>query len=102
MIALEEAQAAGSPVAGHRTTDREQIASAAVRRWNSFARRNGKWGGDQLERRIEDLAKVLRDQLEERPDLVGPLMNDYRWLARRLAEVLAKTPLPHGVADTSK
>ena len=35
--------------------------------------------------RIEDLAKGLRDHFEENPQLVGPLMDDYRHLAGVLA-----------------
>lgn len=90
MVAVEQAQTAGSPVVGAALADRERIVQAALRRWNSFPRRNKKVGGDLLERRIEDLAKGLCDQFERQPSLVGPLMTDYRWLARRLAEVLIR------------
>jgi hypothetical protein len=90
MIAVEEARIAGSPVAGQLASDREQIVQTALRRWNTFARRNRKAGGDPLERRIEDLAKGLRDRVEQLPSLTGPLMNDYRGLARRLAEILTE------------
>jgi hypothetical protein len=38
--------------------------------------------------RIEDLAKGLRDSLEADRSLVGPLVEDYRHLARVLALVL--------------
>jgi hypothetical protein len=39
--------------------------------------------------RIKDLAKGLRDRFERNPQLVGPLMEDYRYLASRIAEVLS-------------
>ena len=92
MIAVEEARRTGSPVAGQQATDREQIVQTALKRWNSFPRRNRKAvGGDPVERRIEDLAKGLRERVEQRPNLTGPLMGDYRWLARKLAEVLTQT-----------
>jgi hypothetical protein len=90
MIAVEEARTAGSPVAGRQPLDREQIVQTALRRWSTFPRRNRRVVGDPLERRIEDLAKGLRDQVEQRPTLTGPLMNDYRWLARKLAEVITE------------
>jgi hypothetical protein len=88
MVALEEARIAGSPVAGQQPSDREQIVQTALRRWNTFARRNRKPGGDPMERRIEDLAKGLRERVDQRPNLTGPLMSDYRWLARKLAEII--------------
>jgi hypothetical protein len=75
---VEEAWQAGSPVAGQQAADRERIVHAAVRRWSSFPRRNGKAGGDLAERRIEDLAKGLCERIERRPGLTGPLMEDYR------------------------
>ena len=94
LAALEEARSAGSPVVGAEAADRQQMARSAVTRWNSFARRNRKRDGDLFERRVEDLAKGLRSELDARPSLVGPLMGDYRWLARRLAEVLTETTTP--------
>jgi hypothetical protein len=81
---------AGSPVAGQQVSDREQIVQTALKRWSTFARRNRKVEGDPLERRIEDLAKGLRDRVERRPSLTGPLMSDYRWLARKLAGILVE------------
>lgn len=91
MAALEEAQIAGSPVAGRQPSDRERIVETALRRWNTFPRRNRTVGGDAFERRIEDLAKGLRSRVERQPSLTGPLMSDYRWLARKLAEILLAT-----------
>jgi hypothetical protein len=38
---------------------------------------------------VEDLAKGLRDRFEVNPAAAGPLMEDYRHLAARLAAVLA-------------
>ena len=90
MVVVEEASIAGSPVAGRHASDREQIVETALRRWSTFARRNRKAAvGDPFERRVEDLAKGLRDRVEQRPSLTGPLMGDYRSLARKLAEILA-------------
>lgn len=81
LAAVEEAWRAGSPVAGQQAPDRRRIVHAAVRRWNSFPRRNIKARGDLAERRVEDLAKGLCERVEQRPNLAGPLMDDYRWLA---------------------
>jgi hypothetical protein len=58
-----------------------------LRRWRSFGNRAGKRRPSD-EARIEDLAKGLRDCLEPDRSLVGPLMEDYRYLARVLAPVL--------------
>jgi len=96
MVALKEAQIAGSPVAGQQISDRERIVETALRRWNTFPRRNRKPGGDPFERRIADLAKGLREQVEQQPSLTGPLMNDYRWLARKLAEILTEAAVATG------
>jgi hypothetical protein len=96
MVALEEARTAGSPVAGQQNSDRERIVENALRRWNTFPRRNRKTVGDPFERRIEDLAKGLRDQVERQPSLTGPLMRDYRWLARKLAEILTDPSVATG------
>ena len=96
MVGVEEAWAAGSSVAGQQASDREQIVEAALKRWSTFPRRNRKSGGDPLERRIEDLAKGLRDRVEQRPTLTGPLMGDYRSLARKLAEILTDAGVASG------
>lgn len=77
----------GSPIVASPRRD-EVLAGVALRRWRSFERRNkGKDGS--LDRRTEDLAKGIRDAVEPDRQLVGPLMEDYRYLAGRLAEVLA-------------
>lgn len=97
MAAVEEAWGAGSRVAGRTPADREQIVQAALRRWGSFSRRSKRIGGDSLELRIEDLAKGLRDRVEQHPSLTGPLMSDYRWLARKLAAIFSDaTAAPDG------
>lgn len=96
MVAVEEARKAGSPVAGQQTSDQELIVQTALRRWNTFPRRNRKAGGDPLERRAEDLAKGLRDQVEQQLSLTGPLMNDYRWLARKLTGILMEAAAAAG------
>lgn len=81
-LVLLELCRAGSPVLRPENVD--DALAVAVRRWRSFQRRNTKRAGD-LEARTEDLAKGLRDRFEEEPHLVGPLMEDYRFLASVLA-----------------
>jgi len=71
----------GSPVV--RPDNVEDTITFGWRRWCSFDRR-AKRSGD-FEARVEDLAKGLRDRLEANRQLVGPLMEDYRLLARALA-----------------
>jgi hypothetical protein len=43
-----------------------------------------------FEARVEDLAKGLRDAFEAGRQLVGPLMEDYRFLARTLGAEFAR------------
>lgn len=95
-VAVEQARTAGSPVVGGDTAARERIVEIAVRRWSSFPRRDPKTGSDVRERRIEDLAKGLCHQIDKQPGLVGRLMTDYRWLARRLAEVFEQVQVGVG------
>lgn len=83
---------AGCPVAGHDDAERQKIAAVAIRRWRSFARRSTYPNQASRAERAEDLAKGLRDRLEVEPALAGPLMEDYRHLAARLAAVLADPP----------
>lgn len=80
--ALLELYRSGSPIVREENVD-EMIAIAA-RRWRSFERRRAQRSGD-LGARTEDLAKGLRDRFEAQPHLVGPLMEDYRFLAGVLA-----------------
>lgn len=79
---------AGNPVAGQTEDDWKRIANVAVRRWRSAHRRLRKNASHYD--RIEDLAKGLRDQMEADPSLAGPLIEDYRSLAGRLAEVIVE------------
>ncbi|HET6760096.1 MAG TPA: hypothetical protein VFH20_12540 [Propionibacteriaceae bacterium] len=90
---MEQLRMDGSPVAWPETT--EATISQGWRRWRSFHRRH-KRGSDDFEARVEDLAKGLCSAFEEEPRLVGPLMTDYRHLARTLAVVFAQA------SDTSK
>jgi hypothetical protein len=71
----------GSPVV--RPEAVETTIAVGWRRWRSFDRR-AKHSGD-FEARVEDLAQGLRDRFEANRQLVGPLMEDYRFLARTLA-----------------
>jgi hypothetical protein len=77
----------GCPIAGSDQVHWEQIADVAIRRWHSIGRRRHK----QVVHadRVEDLAKGLRDRFSPDPKLVGPLMEDYRYLAARIAKVLS-------------
>jgi hypothetical protein len=75
----------GCPVAS--PDGRETMVRVAVRRWRSSGRRGGAKPQSRDER-IEDLAKGLRDAFEADRRLVGPLMKDYRHLARSFADVL--------------
>jgi hypothetical protein len=80
--ALLELCRSGSPIVREENVD--EVIAIAARRWRSFDRRNAKRSGD-LDARTEDLAKGLRDHFEVQTHLVGPLMEDYRFLAGVLA-----------------
>lgn len=64
----------------------ERATEVTLRRWQSFTRRAPRHatrdGG------IEDVAKALRDAFEPDRRLVGPMMDEYRALARAAAAVL--------------
>lgn len=79
---LGNAALAGSPVVRADAIDR--MAEVARRRWSSYARRHP--SNAALADRVEDLAKGLRDSMENEPALAGPLMEDYRFVAAKLAE----------------
>jgi hypothetical protein len=80
--AIEAAWESGCPVA----SAAEKMAPVAVRRAASVHRRLG--GSPDREQRIEDLAKGLRDRFEGDRRLVGPLMEDYRYLAAKIVDAL--------------
>jgi len=80
--AIRAAWEDGCPVAGHP----EELAPLAVRRWRSAERRIK--GETDRESRIRDLAKGLMQIYEDDPGHVGPLKEDYRYLAQRIAEAI--------------
>ncbi len=81
------ASSVGCPVAGQSDDDHAEIAATALRRWFASERRL-KPAASYAER-VEDLAKGLRDRFESDPSLVGPLMEDYRWLALQIADTIS-------------
>jgi len=84
VAALTRAFDDGSPVAGRSVDQRREIAVVALRRIRSFQRR-----GVPIDDRphcIRDLAKGLVNCLEAEPDWVGPLMEDYQFVASRLLD----------------
>jgi hypothetical protein len=87
---IAEASRAGSPVAAKDDNGQRDMAAVALRRWSSFERRAKKKPSD-MDARVEDLAKGLRDAYEVDRNLVGPLIVDYRWLAERIAAALASS-----------
>lgn len=93
LLAVIEAEAlSGCPVAGHDDEARQEIAAVAMRRWRSFPRRSARPGRATRDERVEDLAKGLRDRFEVDPALAGPLLEDYRHLAARLAAIRGAPP----------
>jgi hypothetical protein len=84
VAALTRAFNDGSPVAGQSPELRREVAVAALRRIRSFPRR-----GVSIDDRphcVHDLAKGLADYLEAEPNLVGPLMKDYQFVAGGLLD----------------
>ena len=74
----------GSPVAGQSLDRRREIAVAALRRIRSFRRRRVPINDRSYS--VLDLARGLVDYLEDEPDLVGPLMKDYQFIASGLLD----------------
>lgn len=93
LLAIAETEhQAGSPVAGRDDANRRETVEVAIRRWRSFSRRSRHPKRAVQADRVEDLAKGLRDRFEITPALTGPLIEDYRDLAAKLAAVLADSP----------
>ena len=88
---IGHAAAEGCPLAYPGARDAREVwgemADIALRRWRTFDRRHKKKRSSRTDR-MEDLAKGLRDAGETDRHLVGPLMEDYRYLAAELAAVL--------------
>src|SRR4051794_11719089 len=72
----------GSPIAGNSTERWREIAHTAIRRIRSFDRR-GIAACDRAAQ-IRDIGKGLVDQFEDSPELVGPLIVDYEYLAEKV------------------
>jgi hypothetical protein len=93
LLAIAKAEhESGSPVAGHDDANRRETVEVAISRWRSFSRRSRRPKRATQADRVEDLAKGLRDRFEITPRLTGPLMEDYRDLAAKLAAVLGDPP----------
>ena len=75
----------GCPVAQHP----QEIANASIRRWRSMARRHKKLTRDL---QVRDIANGLVAVFEAKPELVGPLNEDYRHLASAIVGVLGPSP----------
>ncbi len=88
---IAHADAEGCPLAYPGARDAREVwgemADIALRRWRTFDRRNKKKRSGRADR-MEDLAKGLRDAGDMDRHLIGPLMEDYRYLAGELASVL--------------
>ena len=74
----------GSPVGFRSIEQRRKFAAIALRRIRSFERR--RVSNNDRERCIRDLAKGLADQFEAEPSLVGPFIEDYRYVAGELLD----------------
>jgi hypothetical protein len=83
--ALALAWEEGSPVAGSTPAARAAVAAVALRRIRSFDRRDVP---PDRGRQVNDLAAGLVARLEPRPELVGPLLQDYRFIAAALLTAL--------------
>jgi len=77
------------------------MAETAVRRWHSFDRRN-KVKRPTNDHRVEDLAKRLRDAFEPDRELVGELMEVYRYAPGVLATAGNTEPSGSMIVEMSK
>ena len=94
--AISHAWDEGSPVA----RKVNETASLAVRRWNSSERRLRRTAG--WKERVEDLARGLVQQFESDPKLVGPLINDYRYVAECVGRALAEISFTVSPLDSGR
>jgi len=81
---LEDAWESGSPVAGQSPQDRSEVARIALRRMASFSRRKVPDHDRALQ--VRDVARGLVARFEKHPELVGPLVVDYRDIAEKLLD----------------
>ncbi len=82
--AVEACWNEGSPVAGQCAEDWQRTAEIAIRRINSFARREVPAGNHQAQ--VNDLALGLIQAFEDQPKLVGPLLIDYEYVAEKVLD----------------
>jgi len=97
MSALRELWEAGCPIPSPALQGR--LLEVGFRRWRSFGRRT-KLRNPSREDRIRDLTKGL-STLEPDPELIGPLIEDYRCVATALASVLDPIDTPPTAAHLS-
>jgi hypothetical protein len=69
----------GSPVVGQSADRWQEIAHVAIRRARSFDRRG--ISGDDHRSQVCDIAQGFVAAFESKPDLVGPLIVDYEYVA---------------------
>ena len=81
-LAIVAAWGEGCPVAG---PPHDKAAKTCIRRWRSFSRRGV---GEDRDQRVRDMAKGLVAVFENRPDLVGPVLVDYEYLAERVLDAI--------------
>ena len=79
--AIESCWQVGSPVVGSTVETWRDLAHVAIRRIRSFDRRNVPADDDAAQ--IRDIANGLVDRFEDDPKLVGPLFEDYQFVARQ-------------------
>jgi hypothetical protein len=84
VVALTRAWDDGSPVGCQSVEQRRKFAAVALHRIRSFERRSVPI--DDRVRCIRDLAKGFADQFEAEPSLVGPFIEDYRYVAAELLD----------------
>jgi len=82
----------GCPVAPRTAEQALAMAAIARRRWNSFNRRSPNQS-DDMDARIEDLARGIAEKFERGGwPMVGPLISDYRWLTQQIVPILTQAP----------
>ena len=98
MAALRELWDAGCPIPSPASQGR--LLELGFRRWRSFNRRTN-LRNPTRDDRIRDLTKGL-STLEPDPELVGPLIEDYRCVATALAAVLDPIETPQTAVHVSQ
>lgn len=89
VAAVEACWNEGSPVAGQTTEEWERTAQVILRRIRSMDRRN--FYHDDFSKQLRYIAEGMVQEFERDPNLVGPLIVDYMYVAERVLNSIGRS-----------